>query len=136
MGAPRWDCLATTRRCSLALALAVLAGCASLERDLQPVRDSWQGASYDEVVAKWGKPARSNGDEHSWYSETTRLPGRPTVGVGIGGGSGIGFGVFGGIAFGTAGEPVRCDRILTFRDGKVAAQRWLGPADYCASFGR
>jgi hypothetical protein len=107
-----------------------------MERDLQPVRDSWQGATYEEVVAKWGKPARSEGEVHSWYSETTRRPGSPSIGVGIGGGSGMGMGVFGGITFGTSGEPVRCDRILTFRDGQVASQRWLGPAEYCATFGR
>lgn len=103
---------------------------------MDQARESWQGASYEEVVRAWGKPARSDGQVHTWYSETTRRPGGPSVGVGVGGGSGMGVGVGVGVTFGHSGDPIRCDRIFTFQDGKVAAQRWLGPTDFCAGFRR
>jgi hypothetical protein len=133
MDVPHWACLATIRRSSVAL---ILAGCATGHPSLDQARASWENATYDEVVAAWGKPARSDGQVHAWYSESTRRPGGPAVGVGVGGGSGMGMGVFGGITFGTAGEAVRCDRIFTFHEGRVASQRWLGPADYCERYRR
>ena len=131
MAAPRSDCRATIRRFEIVFA-AALAGCAALERDLAPARDSWQGATYADVVRQWGAPARSAGDTHTWYSEDRRRP-RSGVGIII---SNDGSGAFGSLPFGAAGETVRCDRSLTFRDGVVVEQRWQGPADYCVTFRR
>jgi len=34
------------------------------------------------------------------------------------------------------GEPVRCERTLVFKDGRVDEQTWQGPAEYCRTFGR
>jgi len=34
------------------------------------------------------------------------------------------------------GEPVRCERTLIFRAGRVDEQNWQGPAGYCRSFAR
>jgi len=39
----------------IAVALTFLAACATTEK----ARESWLGASYDEVVRAWGPPARS-----------------------------------------------------------------------------
>ena len=114
------------------LLAALLAGCAALEQDLAPARNSWQGASYDEVARSWGAPARSDGQTHTWVSEGYRRV-APSVGIVVGSG---GSGIFGSIPFGNTGEPVRCDRTMVFRDGAVAEQSWRGPADYCKTFTR
>jgi hypothetical protein len=123
---------------SLAATL-LLASCASVERDLQDARASWQGATYEDVVARWGQPTRSDGkDSYTWVSEgVPYVGGGPTVGVGVFGGgvSGVGVGV--GFPFGGGGGSVsRCERTLVFQEGRVVEQNWIGPADYCASFRR
>ena len=44
----------------LTLTLMLLAGCASNPGgDVTAARDSWQGATYDQVLASWGTPVRS-----------------------------------------------------------------------------
>jgi hypothetical protein len=53
--------------------------------------------------------------------------------VGVIRGSG-GAGGAGGIVFGEAGDPARCDRTLVFSAGQVVEQKWLGPAAYCNRF--
>jgi hypothetical protein len=115
----------------LASALAaLLAGCATTPPELHEARDSWQGAAYGEVVARWGAPSRSakltdGRDSRTWVSESAGSRG-------IGGG-GIGTGVM----FGSAdGEPVRCERTLVFRNDRVADQTWRGPPEYCREFRR
>jgi hypothetical protein len=45
-----------------------------------------------------------------------------------------GAGGAGGIVFGEAGDPARCDRTLVFSAGQVVEQKWLGPAAYCNRF--
>ncbi len=109
-------------------AAALAAGCATADPDLAAARDSWQGARYDDVVRAWGAPARSSRladgrESHTWMSED----------VGVIRGSG-GAGGVGGILFGEAGDPARCDRTLVFSAGQVVEQKWLGPAAYCNRF--
>jgi len=107
---------------------AAAAGCATGDPDLAAVRDSWQGARYDDVVRAWGAPSRSSRradgrESHTWMSED----------AGVIGSSG-GAGGAGGIVFGPPGDPVRCDRTLVFSAGQVVEQKWLGPAAYCNRF--
>ncbi len=108
-------------------AAALASGCATLDPDLAAARDSWQGARYDDVVRAWGAPARSSKQDgretHAWVSEE----------YGVIRGSG-GMGGAGGIVFGPAGDPVRCDRTLVFSGGKVVEQSWTGPVAYCNRF--
>lgn len=125
-----------------ALLLALLAGCASLEQNVDDAKASWFGATYDEVVLRWGTPQRStqlagNRYAYTWSSEEVVPRGAlwPSIGIfGGSGGVGIGTGVtVGGLG---GGELTRCERTLIFRDGRVAEQIWHGPPDYCAKFRR
>lgn len=124
-----------------ALILLVLAGCASGGGAVGP-QSGWGGATYDEVVRAWGTPARSTklsdgSNVYTWVSEGVGTRGRvsPSVGVGISSGGGVGIGT--GVMFGSGGgEPVRCERTLIFREGRVAEQNWQGPSDYCDTFHR
>lgn len=136
------DPLTTTHRSLLTLlALALLAGCASLEK----ARDSWQGAHYDEVISRWGAPQRSTmladgSPVHTWVAEGGGYSGGPATSVGIfgasgGGGGGVGIGT-GFIFGGGGGEPQRCERTLIFRDNRVAEQNWIGEPYLCSSFAR
>ena len=136
-------------RRSAALLILLLAGCASSPSgggDAASARTSWQGASYDEVVAKWGTPVRSTKmsdgrDVYTWVSETS-VPTRggsffPSLGIFGGSGGGVGFGTgvtFGGGAVGS--ELLRCERTLIFKEGRVSEQTWQGPPDFCSSFSR
>jgi hypothetical protein len=125
-----------------ALAVVLLAGCATPGGEFAEAENSWHGATYDEVVRGWGTPVRSTklsdgGSAYTWVSEGagTRGSVSPSIGIGIGSGGGVGIGT--GVIFGAAGgEPVRCERTLIFRDGRVAEQNWQGPVEYCSSFRR
>ena len=82
-----------------ATVLVLLAGCATTEK----AKQTWIGASYDDVVRTWGPPVRSgklsDGSEvHTWVAEggPTYRSG-PSVGFGIGG-----FGIGGGGRSGTS----------------------------------
>ncbi|HKA39465.1 MAG TPA: hypothetical protein VKD25_06830 [Burkholderiales bacterium] len=119
------------------LTLGLLAGCASIEK----TKDSWQGAHYDEVIARWGAPYRSakladGSPVHTWVAEGG-YGGGPATSVGIFGGSGgggVGVGtsfIFGG---GGAVEPTRCERTLTFRNDRVVEQSWIGDPSFCSQF--
>ena len=128
------------RLISIAAVAALVAACASTsDADVFAARDTWKGSSYDDVVARWGVPARStklaDGREaYTWMSETftSRPAFFPSIGVfGGSGGAGVGVGV-GGASGG--GELQRCERTLIFQKGRVVDQTWQGPADYCASF--
>jgi hypothetical protein len=111
-----------------------------------PVRNAWLGASYEEVVSRWGTPVRSTslggGDSngrlaYTWFSEGTapRSSVWPSIGVSAGSGMGVGIGV--GVTSGPSRDvPVTCERTLIFRDGRVVDQLWNGPADYCGTFRR
>ena len=124
------------------LMVVLLAGCAAPGAELTEARDSWDGATYDEVVLRWGTPARSTKlsdgrDVYTWVSESVGSRGsvHPSIGISAGSGGGIGIGT--GIMFGSGGgEPVRCERTLIFKAGRVDEQTWEGPAGYCRSFGR
>jgi hypothetical protein len=120
--------------------LVLLAACTSPGETTAP-ESGWNGASYDDVVRAWGTPARSTkltdgSSVYTWVSDGTGTRGRvsPSIGIGIGSG-GVGVGT--GVVFGSSGgEPLRCERTLIFRDGRVAEQKWQGPAEYCDSFRR
>lgn len=116
---------------------ALLAACATAE-DMKKTQESWQGASYEEVLRVWGAPARSTKtpdgrDWHTWVTESGPPPG-PSFGFGFGGGVGRGGGVGVGIGMpiGSPEPPARCERTLVFADGKVAEQHWNGPPSMCA----
>jgi hypothetical protein len=114
-----------------------------VEQDLEQAKSSWQGATYDEMVARWGPPARSTAladgrQTHTWTSQEApvRASG-PSVGIGVfggGGGSGVGVGV--GFPFGGTINPAGCERTVTFQDGKLADQAWIGDPGYCRYFKR
>ena len=60
----------------LALAIALLAGCSTVtvEQEAEQAKVSWQGATYDEVVMRWGPPNRSatlsdGRQTHTWTSQ-------------------------------------------------------------------
>ena len=119
----------------------MLAACVTMEE----AKQSWQGASYEEVVRAWGAPARSaklsdGADVHTWVSGggPTYRSG-PSFGVGIFGGSGGG-GMGGGVSVpfgsGQASAAPPCERSLTFRNGKMVEQSWVGPSDACTPFKR
>ena len=121
--------------------LVLLAGCATTNGDIQGARDSWNGATYDEVVARWGAPHRyttlSDGAYvYTWESEGTAPGGRiyPSFGI-FGGSGGVGLGT-GVTVGGGGGELVRCARTLIFRDARVAQQTWQGDPGFCEKFRR
>src|SRR5262245_16205541 len=105
----------------LLAAAAVLTACATTDK----AKESWNGATYDDLGRTWGAPARSGkladgADVHTWVSEAgpTYRSG-PSVGIGgFGGrgGSGVGVGVGFPIGSGTVSAPARCERTFTFRD--------------------
>jgi hypothetical protein len=137
----RW----TARAATLA-AMALLAACATTEK----AKESWVGATYDDAVRAWGAPARSgklaDGTEvHTWVSEgAPAYRGGSSVGFGIGGwggrggGSavGVGVGVSAPIGQGSVSPPSRCERTLSFRDGRLVQQEWIGPDEICSEYGR
>jgi hypothetical protein len=125
------------------LAALLLAGCASVEQEFTQVKDAWQGATYDEVVARWGPPARSatlsdGRQARTWVSQEVPVSGGgPSVGVGVfggSGGSGVGVGI--GFPFGVTVNRASCERTLTFRESTVVEQSWTGDAGYCSFFKR
>ena len=93
----------------MAIALVLLAtACASAPRhDVVAARTSWNGATYDEVVSRWGTPVRSTKtndgrDVYTWVSETIapRSSFWPSLGI-FGGSGGIGIGT--GVTMGPGG---------------------------------
>ena len=106
-------------RASWALALAAVAACASTDGDLAAARDSWRGATYDQVLMAWGTPSQSSVDSHTWLSDDSAPRTGSSGGVG-------------GMVFAAA----RCDRTLAFREGRVVDGRWSGDPAYCTRFAR
>jgi hypothetical protein len=102
-----------------ALVASVVAACASTNDEFAAVRQSWRGATYDQVVMAWGTPSQSSVDSHTWLSDDSA----PNV---------QGSGGVGGMIFAAA----RCDRTLAFRDGRVVDERWGGDPEYCKRFAR
>jgi hypothetical protein len=123
---------------------ALVAACATAEK-MDEARDSWRGASYEEVLRAWGAPTRSTKtadgrDWHTWVTESGPQQGS-SVGFGIGGmsvgrGSGVGVGVGMGVPVGSPPPPERCERTLVFADNKVLETHWNGPPSMCVDFKR
>jgi hypothetical protein len=133
-------------RLAVLLLVAMVGACASTEG----AKKSWTGASYDDLVKAWGPPARSakladGADVHTWVSQggPTYRSG-PTVGFGIGsvgmggGGRSTGVGVGASVPIGgdSVTPPSTCERTLTFRDGKLIDQSWIGPDELCSVYTR
>ena len=121
----------------VALPALLLAGCATLA-DVDKAKDSWHGARYDDVVSRWGPPNRSatlaDGREISTWVAEGVSGGFPGV-IGVYGGSGGGgIGATIGLPGMGGGEPQRCERTLTFRNGRVTEQSWLGHPALCSAF--
>ena len=124
------------------MALAALLAACATKADVEKARDSWQGASYEEVLRVWGAPNRSTKtqdgrDWHTWVVESYPQGGS-SVGFGMGGmvgrGGGVGVGI--GMPIGSPPPPERCERTLVFADGKVVDQIWNGPPSLCAPLKR
>jgi hypothetical protein len=125
-----------------ALYAIFLSGCAALGGgDVESAQKSWHGARYDEVVAKWGAPARhatlpDGRNVYTWESVGSGGIAFPaSVGV-YGGSGGGGVGVVFGLPGMGGGEPQRCERTLIFRDDRVTEQSWLGSPAFCSAFRR
>ena len=119
------------------LALAVLAGCATIA-DVEKAKASWQGATYDEVVAAWGQPVSQTILEdglqgYTWLSQSAGY-GASVGAYGGSGGGGIGI----SLPLPGMGGTVRgqCQRTLSFKDGRVVDQIWQGTTQYCSIFSR
>lgn len=102
------------------MASAVVA-CASVDDELAVARQSWRGATYDQVLMAWGAPSQSSVDSHTWLSGDSRQIQQST-----GGGAG-------GVIF---AAPARCDRTLAFREGRVVDERWVGDPAACRLYAR
>jgi len=66
------------------LMVVLLAGCATSGGELTEARGSWDGATYDEVVLRWGTPVRSTKltdgrDVYTWVSESVGSRGASPV---------------------------------------------------------
>lgn len=127
--------------------VAALAACAGMDPQYRAARESWRGASFEQVLAAWGPPNRSlksgSQEVHTWVAEDRVPRGGGSgvyggVGVGRGGGhTGVGVGVGGVIFGGGPGEvTVRCERALIFRDARVIDEDWSGDAEFCKRFAR
>lgn len=123
---------------------ALLAACATAQ-DVDRAKNSWQGATYEDVLRVWGAPARSTNtsDGRYWYTWETASVVQPSSSVGIslggmriGGGGATGVGVGMGVPVGSPPAPERCERTLIFLNGVVVDQSWQGPPSMCAEFKR
>ena len=98
-----------------------------MDSELTAARESWRGATYDQVVAAWGPPARSTKDSLTWVSED-RGPQAQRSGGGVGGM------IFGGAPDGVA---ARCERTLVIQDARVVREGdWNGAPEFCKRFAR
>jgi len=103
-----------------ALMALAAAACASTDgSELAAARDSWRGATYDQVLMAWGTPSHSAKDSHTWLSDDNVPRVQSSGGVG-------------GMMYPAA----RCDRTLAFRDGRVVDGRWSGDPAFCQSYAR
>lgn len=123
------------------LLVAAGGGCATTAADMNAAANSWLGASYDEVVARWGTPVRSSAlsdgrAAYTWASEGPAGRGAlfPSIGI-FGGSGGIGVGAGAAVGPGSVGL-VRCERTLIFREHRAIDQAWQGDAEYCSGFRR
>lgn len=121
--------------------ILLAAGCASTLGEDQA---GWFGATPQEVRAAWGAPARTEklpdgAEVQTWVNESPSTSGT-SVGVGFGiyrGGGNVGVGVGTGVSVpvGEPPRPLRCERRLTFRDGRVFDAEFLGdPPRACSGY--
>jgi hypothetical protein len=137
--------LASWRLPGSILIFCLIAGCATTA-DIDTAKGTWHGATYDQVVAAWGTPVRqtslSDGAQvYTWMTEAGSGYSGTYGSVGVAGGSGGGRVAGIGISLplpgmGGGGELVRCERTLTFRNGRVADQLWQGDPRLCSTLGR
>lgn len=127
------------------IAFAILLASCATAQDVDHAKESWQGATYEDLLRAWGAPARSTttADGRYWYTWVTESYAQPqsSVGVGvggfrIGGGGGTGVGVGVGMPVGSPEPPARCERTMVFKDGVVVEQIWQGPPSMCSDFKR
>ena len=105
----------------------MVAACAAMDGELTAARESWRGATYDQVVAAWGPPARNARGSYTWVSED-RVP------QAQGSGGGAGGVIFGGSPSGAA---ARCERTLVIQDARVVREGdWNGTPEFCKRFAR
>jgi hypothetical protein len=110
----------------LASALAaLLAGCATTPPELYEARDSWQGAAYGEVVARWG--ARP-GAQSSRRARFLHLGFESAVAAALAAGAWAP-----GVRR-SRRQSVRCERTLAFSNGR-SDQGWRGAIEYARSSG-
>ena len=97
-----------------------------MDSELTAARESWRGATYDQVVAAWGTPARSARGSHTWVSEDRLAQAQRS-----GGGAG-------GVVFGAPDvTAARCERTLVVQDGRVVrGGDWSGAPEFCKRFAR
>ena len=135
------------RSASLAASFTLfLAACATTDPEIDAARQTWRGASYDDVIAAWGPPNRIDKsgpqEKHIWVTEGRVERPRSTIGFGVGmgggrGNVGVGVGVGGGQVLSTSVEPVRCERALIVSEGRVVTEgEWSGDPGWCRSFAR
>jgi hypothetical protein len=126
---------------TLLCAALQLSGCVTTT-SVAPIRNAWLGASYEEVVSRWGTPVRSTSFNdgrlvYTWLSEGSAPRGamHPLVGLSASSGSGVGIGI--GFAPGADRDArITCERTMIFQDARVVDQTWYGPASFCAEFQR
>jgi len=127
------------------MALAALLAACATAHDVDVAKNSWMGATYEDVLRVWGAPARSTNtaDGRYWYTWETVSAVQPgsSVGFSIGGmrmgGSGAaGVGVGTSVPVGSPPAPESCQRTLIFQNGVVVDQSWQGPPSMCAEFKR
>jgi len=132
----------SNKRNLIVVALAALAACATAQ-DVDKAKNSWQGATYEEVLRTWGAPARSTqtNDGRYWYTWETVSVAQPGSSVGfsiggvrLGGGGATGVGVGTSVPVGSPPAPESCQRTLIFENGRVVDQAWQGPPSMCAEF--
>ena len=111
----------------LALALAIVAGCATIA-DVDKAKASWHGATYDEVVTSWGQPASQTTLRTGFRGTrgSRRVPDMEAQVGAYGGSGGGGVGIslplpgMGGTVSG------HCQRTLSFKDGRVVGPSLAG----------
>jgi len=127
------------------MALAAFLSACATAHDVERAKESWQGATYEDVLRAWGAPERSTttNDGRYWYTWVTQSYAQPSSSVGIGvggvrvgGGGAVGTGVGIGMPVGSPEPPARCERTLVFDNGRVVEQSWIGPPSMCADLKR
>ncbi len=121
---------------SITMAIFILAGCTSIPiADVNQRINSWQSASFDQIIQYWGLPSKTTQVNDIYYAEwshTEHQQGNSSVSVGSGtrignGAIGIGF-----TLFQLGGSDDTCNRTIRYRkSGEVIDIRWQGDQDFC-----